>query len=146
MKEAAANTFMSRSLSRRRSSLAYQRAVSSRRSSSASSGGEEKKDDPNDVDERINEAIAKALQTSRRRKDVLEGLILSRVDLLGGKESEKGTGLGDDDSTKHARRKTSLVTIDLASCGNPPINLVITFKSILTTQLAKRSSEHSLGT
>eukprot|EP00985_Skeletonema_marinoi_P017024 scaffold9252_cov160-Skeletonema_marinoi.AAC.15 len=128
VKEAAANTFMSRSLSRRRSSLAYQRAVSSRRSSSASSGGEEKKDDPNDVDERINEAIAKALQTSRRRKDVLEGLILSRVDLWGG-----------------GRGKTSLVTIDFASCGNPPINLVITFKSILTTQLAKRSSEHSLG-
>eukprot|EP00984_Skeletonema_dohrnii_P034576 scaffold33595_cov95-Skeletonema_dohrnii-CCMP3373.AAC.1 len=66
-----------------------------------------------DVDERINEAITKALKnssSSRQRKDVFEGRILGRVDLLGQEESEKGKEL----------RNTSLVKIDLGSCGNPP--------------------------
>eukprot|EP00984_Skeletonema_dohrnii_P013822 scaffold5777_cov144-Skeletonema_dohrnii-CCMP3373.AAC.4 len=137
VKEAAANKFLSSSLlPKRRSSVAHQR-VGWRRSS-ASAGRRSTADSLDssrhldgslhcmlEVDERINEAITKALQNTSRlskRKDVFEGQILSRVDLLPS-ESEDNTDSGDDDdneSTKHARRKTSLVTIDLGSCGNPP--------------------------
>ena len=65
-----------------------------------------------EVGEGINEAINKALlNTSRsRRKDVFGTQILNRIDLVG-----KGK-----DTTKTVRRKTSLVTIDLDMCGNPP--------------------------
>eukprot|EP00985_Skeletonema_marinoi_P008562 scaffold3909_cov138-Skeletonema_marinoi.AAC.7 len=141
VKEAAANKFLSSSLSKRRSSVdsvAHQHQHVGRRRSSASAGRRSTADSLDssrqldgslhcmlEVDERINEAITKALQNTTRlskRKAVFEGQILSRVDLLPS-ESEDDTDLGDGDdneSTKRARRETSLVTIDLGSCGNPP--------------------------
>ncbi|KAK1736786.1 nitric oxide synthase [Skeletonema marinoi] len=138
VKEAAAKSFMSR----RSSSVARQRAIASRRTlterrsdsrrSSVDSSTVHSLDSSHHLDsslhcvfegvERIDEAIMKALQsTSRLRKDIFQGQILSRMDLLGGKESENETDLGDDnESTKSVRRKTSLIKIGLDLCGNPP--------------------------
>ena len=67
----------------------------------------------------INEAIAKALlSNSRHRRDVFEGIILSRDDLLGRNEREEE--IAQNSNTEHVRRKTCLVKIDLELCGNPP--------------------------
>ena len=114
VKEAAAKSFMKR----RRSSAASKRWSQPRKSSTDSLDSSSSRHLDGtllsvvEVDEGINEAINKALQsTSRLRKDVFEGLIMARIDLLGQDEGEQGT-------VEH--RKTSLVKIDLDSCGNPP--------------------------
>jgi len=146
VKEAAANTFMSRLRSTcHRASAGSRRNsdCSSRRGSLDSSHRRKLPDSDSlhhldsldsshhldgsllsivEVDERINEAINKALRdTSRLRKDVFESHILSRIDLVDQNDDSKDSNSGDEnESTKNVRRKTSLVKIDLDMCGNPP--------------------------
>ncbi|KAL7439883.1 hypothetical protein ACHAXM_006921 [Skeletonema potamos] len=161
VKEAVANSFVSR-----RGSGSYRHGLTSRRSSIASSrrsssNGTEHSldgsdsagrftsrrgsnqfqrlnDDSSHLDKSLNcvvevdvnnshgdsiyEAIAKALlRNSRQRKDVFEGIILSREDLLGRKEIDEDTArMNSDDENGGGRRKTCLLKIDLSLCGNPP--------------------------
>ncbi len=122
VKEAAANSFMSR----QRSAVSKRRSYLSKSSTDSlhlarHSDGTLHSDV--EVDEGINEAINKALlNTSRLRKDVFGGLIMTRIDLLGQEEgeNEKGTDEGGENESANVHRKTSLVKIDLDSCGNPP--------------------------